>query len=232
MKASPKLEPGNAAVSSDYAIVAKGLSKDFGKVRALDGFDLHVPRGSVFALLGRNGAGKSTLMQLLLGQLDATAGTAQVLGLDPWREGVALRRQVGYIPERMPMYEWMTVKELLRFCKAQHQTWNDAEEQRLVKRFELPADRTIRALSRGNRALLSLVAAMAHEPEVVLLDECTSGMDAIARTEFDRCVVEALQDSGRTVLFASHQIQELERLRLGRHDQERPTFASNAGVSS
>ena len=106
----------------------------------------------------------------------------------------------------------MTVTQTLRFVAAQYPSWSAPTEQALLAKFRLPPSRRVRELSRGQRALLSLVLAMAHEPDLVLLDECTSGMDAIARTEFDRCVIDALHQSGRTVLFASHQIRELERL--------------------
>lgn len=171
-----------------------------------------MPRGSVYALLGRNGAGKSTLIQLLLGLLEPTAGTVRVLGLDPIRDGVELRQRLGYIPERLPLYEWMTVAETLRFAGVQYRAWSAQTEAALVQTFRLTPTKRVRELSRGQRALLALVLAMAHDPELVLLDECTSGMDAIARTEFDRSVIDSLQQAGRTVLFASHQIRELERL--------------------
>jgi ABC-2 type transport system ATP-binding protein len=194
------------------AIQTHGLTKSFGRTGALRGLDLSVPAGAVYALLGRNGAGKSTLMQLLLGLLEPTAGMVQVLGRDPSREGVALRQRLGYIPERLPLYEWMTVAQTLRFVAAQYRSWSAPTELALVTKFRLPRERRVRELSRGQRALLSLVLAMAHEPDLVLLDECTSGMDALARAEFDRCVIDALHESGRTVLFASHQIRELERL--------------------
>ncbi len=194
------------------AIETRDLTKSFGRTAALRGLDLVVPTGAVYALLGRNGAGKSTLMQILLGLLEPTGGTVRVLGRDPNREGVALRQRLGYIPERLPLYEWMTVSQTLRFVAAQYPTWSVAVEHGLTAKFRLPRERRVRELSRGQRALLSLVLAMAHGPDLVLLDECTSGMDALARAEFDRCVIEALQESGRTVLFASHQIRELERL--------------------
>ncbi|MDQ2687767.1 MAG: ABC transporter ATP-binding protein [Armatimonadota bacterium] len=198
--------PGEAAIEVTQ------LVKRFGKTPALQNLSLRVPRGSVYALLGRNGAGKSTLIQLLLGLLEPTAGDVRVLGLDPIRDGVELRQRLGYIPERLPLYEWMTVAETLRFAGAQYRAWSAQTEADLVQTFHLDRTKRVRELSRGQRALLALVLAMAHDPELVLLDECTSGMDAIARTEFDRSVIDSLQRAGRTVLFASHQIRELERL--------------------
>jgi ABC-2 type transport system ATP-binding protein len=110
------------------------------------------------------------------------------------------------------MYDWMTVSQAVRFVAAQYPGWSADDEQHHMERFHIPIDRKVGALSRGQRALLSLVMALGHRPELVLLDECTSGMDAIARNEFDRSVIDALRESGRTILFASHQIRELERL--------------------
>lgn len=197
---------------SETAIEARQIVKRFGKVEALTGLSLTVPKGAVYALLGRNGAGKSTLIQLLLGLLEPTTGALRVLGGDPVKGGPALRQRIGYVPERLPLYEWMTVSETLRFAAAQYENWSLETEKAMQGKFRLPLDRRVRDLSRGQRALLSLVLALSHDPDLVLLDECTSGMDALARSEFDRSVIDALHESGRTVLFASHQIRELERL--------------------
>jgi ABC-2 type transport system ATP-binding protein len=194
------------------AIDARDLTKRFGKTEALAGLTMRVPQGSVYALLGRNGAGKSTFIQMLLGLLEPTKGDLRVLGLNPMRDGERLRRRIGYIPERLPMYDWMDVGQILRFVAAQYPTWSADEERHYLERFRIPMDRKVGELSRGQRALLSLVLALGHRPELILLDECTSGMDAIARNEFDRSVIDALHESGRTILFASHQIRELERL--------------------
>jgi ABC-2 type transport system ATP-binding protein len=204
---------GNEATGSRaLALETRQLKKRYGRSNALCGLDMQVPLGSVYALLGRNGAGKSTLIQLALGLLEPSGGQIRVLGLDPVRNGVELKRRIGYIPEHLPMYEWLTVDETLRMVAALYPTWSREEEDRLLARFRIPRSKKIRELSRGNRALLALVLAMSHNPELVLLDECTSGMDPVFRREFDRCVIEALHGTGRSVLFASHQIRELERI--------------------
>ncbi len=198
--------------SAPPVVEVRGLTKRFGRTDVLKGIDLSVPQGAVYALLGRNGAGKSTLLQIALGLQTPTAGDIRVLGMDPRRQPRDLREKVGYIPERLALYEWMTVQELLRFTSAQYSRWSRDEEDRLVAKFRLARDKKVRELSRGNVALLLLVMAMSHDPELVLLDECTSGMDAIFRAEFDRTVIETLQEAKRTVIFASHQIRELEFL--------------------
>ena len=200
------------AKNLDTAIAVDGLVKKFGRNTALNGLTMRVPRGSVYALLGRNGAGKSTLIQVLMGMLEPTSGDIRILGLSPVSDAVSLKKVIGYIPDRLPMYDWMTVDELLRFVADFYSNWSPEDERDLVSRFRIARDQKVGALSRGNRALLSLVVAMAHQPSLVLLDECTSGMDAIARREFERSVIEALQAGSRTVLFASHQIDEMERI--------------------
>ena len=194
------------------AIEARGLVKRYGKREALSGLDLRVPRGSTYALLGRNGAGKSTLIQILTGMLEPTEGEVSVLGLSPQKDGVALKQKLGYIPDFLPMYDWMKVGELLKFTASFYAGWSRDEEARLAQKFGLDMGQKVGALSRGNRALLTLVIAVAHQPELVLLDEATSGMDAIARREFERSVIDTLQSSGRTILFAGHQIDEMERI--------------------
>ncbi|MDQ2730158.1 MAG: ABC transporter ATP-binding protein [Armatimonadota bacterium] len=212
-EAAMSVEVGEGATAQDQmAIRTTGLRKKYGKTDALKGLDLQVPPGAVYALLGRNGAGKSTLIQLLLGLLEPAGGQVRVLGLDPIRDGMKLRQRIGYIPERLPMYEWMTVRATVDLVKGLYPTWNAEEERGLLRKFRIPPEKKIRELSRGNRALLALILAMSHEPELVLLDECTSGMDPVFRREFDRSVIEALHGTGRTVLFASHQIRELERI--------------------
>jgi ABC-2 type transport system ATP-binding protein len=209
------LNKRSAASSPETASIAlqtRSLSVRFGKNDVLSGVDMTVPAGAVYALLGRNGVGKSTLLQIALGLLKQTSGEISVLCLDPHRQGSELLERVGYIPERLPLYDWMTIAELLAFTAAQYKRWSKDEEERLVSKFRLNPKKRVRELSRGNLALLALVLAMSHQPDLVLLDECTSGMDAIHRAEFDRTVIETLQETRRTVVFASHQIRELEFL--------------------
>src|SRR3569833_1402924 len=197
---------------SEAAQVKRDQTMRFGKNEVLTIVNMTVPKGSVYALLGRNGAGKSTLLQIALGLLRPNAGIVSVLGLDPVRRNSEVLTRVGYIPERLPLYEWMTIAEILRFTAAQYTNWSVDEQDRLVSKFKLDKGKRIKELSRGNMALLALVIALSHNPELVLLDDCTSGMDAIHRAEFDRTVIETLQEANRTVVFASHQIRELEFL--------------------
>ena len=208
------MTPNNEVTTpaSGMALTTTDLTMRFGKSEVLSKVNLNVPTGSVYALLGRNGAGKSTLLQIALGIQNPTSGSVSVLGMNPQKQGPQLRQRIGYIPERMPLYDWMTVEQIIRFVAEQYRKWSKDEEYRLVAKFRLDRTKKVKDLSRGNIALLLLVMSMSHEPELVLLDEATSGMDAIFRAEFDRTVIETLQEAKHTVVFASHQLRELEFL--------------------
>jgi ABC-2 type transport system ATP-binding protein len=178
---------------------------------ALDHVSFQVPPGVVFALLGENGAGKTTAIRIMLGLLEASSGQAEVLGLASEKQGLEIRRRVGYVPERPTLYEWMTVSEIGWFTAGFYGHGYLAEYERLVSGFGLPVRRRLKALSRGMRAKVSLALAMAHDPELLVLDEPTSGLDALVRREFLESMVDRAA-VGKTVFLSSHQIGEVERV--------------------
>lgn len=137
---------------TDTAIHVEKLSRHFGRIEALSEVDLSVAPGTIYGLLGHNGAGKTTLIRTLLGLLPASAGRVTVLGCDPMREPVALKRRLGYVPEDLSVYPWMTVDEIVRFCAGLYPSWDDRRIEHLIERFELPRRRRIATLSRGMRA--------------------------------------------------------------------------------
>jgi ABC-2 type transport system ATP-binding protein len=195
----------------------EGLVKRYRGQAAVDGLSLEVPEGSVFGLLGENGAGKTTTIQAMLGLIPPTAGRLEVLGLDPSRQGLEVRRRVGYVPEAPVLYDWMTVSEIGWFAAAFHLDTErstagyQARYAELVRGFELPSKRKIKALSKGMRAKVSLSLALASDPPLLILDEPTSGLDVLVRREFLESMVD-LAGAGRTVLLSSHQIGEVERV--------------------
>lgn len=193
------------------AIRMEGVSKRFGGDVALEGVDLEVPRGVVFALLGENGAGKSTALRILLGLAEADAGTAEVLDLDSARRGVEIRRRVGYVAERPTLYDWMTVDEIGWFAAGFYANGYLGHYRELTAGFHLPGQQRIRALSKGMRAKVSLALALAPNPDLLVLDEPTSGLDTFVRREFLESMVDRAAE-GKTVLLASHQIHEVERV--------------------
>lgn len=189
-----------------------GITKRFGRQVALDNLSLDVPPGVVFALLGENGAGKTTAIRILLGLAEADKGQAQVLDLDSHRQGLAIRRRVGYLPEQPTLYEWMTVHEIGWFTAGFYGGDRFMETYlQLTDGFSLPRKRKVGQLSKGMRAKVALSLAMAHRPELLILDEPTSGLDTMVRREFLESMVDIAAE-GRTVLLSSHQIAEVERV--------------------
>lgn len=187
------------------------VTKRYGKQLALDDVSISSGPGTVVALLGENGAGKTTTLKILLGLTEPDSGSAKVFGLDSRRHGIEIRRRIGYVPEVPILYDWMTVEETGWFAAGFYPAHYLQRYRNLIHRFELPADRRVKDLSKGMRAKVGLSLAMAHEPELLVLDEPTSGLDSLVRREF----LESMSDvaaSGRTVILSSHQIGEVERV--------------------
>src|SRR6185436_19553712 len=192
-------------------IELKGVTKRYGSNTALENVSLEVPPGVVFALLGENGAGKTTSIRLMLGLAEPTQGEVRVLGLDSSREGLTIRRRIGYLPERPTLYEWMTAAEIGWFTAGFYADGFEQQFRTLVSGFRVPLDRKLSQLSKGMRAKVALSLAMAHQPELLILDEPTSGLDTMVRREFLESMVDIAAE-GRTVLLSSHQIGEVERV--------------------
>lgn len=200
------------SVELSPALDVEGLTRRYRSAVAVDNLHLTVRRGTVLGLLGPNGAGKSTTLRMIMGLLRPTAGTVRVLGLDPFQTPSQVRQQIGYVPEAPQIYRWMTVREVLRFCRALYSAWQDQQAELLLDMFQLPGNRRVRQLSKGMLAKLSLVIALAHEPRLLILDEPLSGLDPLARDEFLDGVLQGLCGGDRTVIFSSHQLDEVNRL--------------------
>jgi len=194
-----------------HVVEFENVTKRFGRTTALDGVSLAIPPGVVFALLGENGAGKTTAIRLMLGLTEASAGNVRVLGLDSRRDGLAIRRRVGYLPERPTLYEWMTAAEIGWFTAGFYGDGFEHQFRTLMAGFRVPLDRKLNQLSKGMRGKVALSLAMSHQPELLVLDEPTSGLDTMVRREFLESMVDIAAE-GRTVLLSSHQIGEVERV--------------------
>jgi ABC-2 type transport system ATP-binding protein len=192
-------------------IETRGLCKSYGSTPALAGIDLRVPQGSIFGFLGPNGAGKTTAMRILVGLLRSTAGEARVLDRDAWRDSTAIRRELGYLPGDVRLYEWMRGDAFLAFCERARATSCAAEKRRLCERFELNTSRRIRDYSRGMKQKLALIAALMHRPLVLILDEPTTGLDPLMQQAL-YAELRATAAEGRTILLSSHTLSEVELL--------------------
>ena len=193
-------------------IHAQGIVKRFRRKSVLDGFDFELAPGRVTVLLGRNGSGKSTFMKLCLGLLKPNAGTLEVCGHDPLKRGRLVRQAVGYVPDKPDCYQWMTAKELFGFLAPQYPTWNVDEVSRLVELLDVPLRTPFKSMSRGEGMKAMLVAALAPEPELLLLDEPFAGLDVIAREEVLRGVIGALREGERSVLCTTHDLDVASRI--------------------
>jgi ABC-2 type transport system ATP-binding protein len=189
------------------------LTKRFGRFEAVSGLNLQVRKGSICAFLGQNGAGKSTTLRILLGMMRPSEGSAHILGLrvDDEADSVRIRQRVAFVAEDKRLYDYMTVRQILRFTKSFFPRWKDGLENDLLRRFELPLDRKIRKLSKGMRTKLALLLAFARGSEFFILDEPTEGLDPVA-TEMVLQAVVSLAAEGATVFFSSHQIAEVEQI--------------------
>lgn len=200
------------AATSENAIALNGVSKRYGASMVLDNLTLQIPRGTTFGLLGPNGAGKTTLIKIMMGLLPINAGAVRILGRDVYTNAVAVKEQVGYVPEQPSMYRWMRVHEVIRFARTFYPRWNDDVSARLLGLFGLDPGKKVRHLSKGTLAKLALLLAIAPEPEVLLLDEPTAGLDPLAREEFNDGVLQVLCEQRRTVLISSHTLADIHRL--------------------
>ena len=189
-------------------IATHNLSKAFRHTEAVNALDLDVPEGSIYALIGPNGAGKTTTIKLLMNILRASAGSAEVLGVDSRRLSPAEFARIGYVSENQEIPEWMTVDYFLRYLRPFYPAWDDALADDMVRQFELPRDRKLRHLSRGMRMKAALASSLAYRPELIVLDEPFTGLDALVRDEFTRSLLDRAE--GTTILISSHDLAEIE----------------------
>ena len=196
---------------NDLAIETHALHKHYGDIRAVDGLDMHVPRGAVYGFLGRNGAGKTTTIRLLAGLAHASGGEMRVLGLDPRVDSIAILERTGLVIEKM-LLPSMTGNDLVRFNRGFFPRWSDALARKYAEVFELDMKRKFKKLSTGNRTKLCLLLAMAQGAELMMLDEPTAGMDPVVTDQLLRVMVEDFANEGRTLVLSSHHLSEVERI--------------------
>lgn len=194
------------------AIVASGLTKMYNGRPVVHGLTLRIPAGCVYGFLGRNGAGKSTTTRMLTGMASPDAGTATVLGEDCTQLSPEIRSRIAYIAEGHPVYRWMTVDGFLKFNQSFARRWNHQLVDQILEYFQLPRSRRLGKLSRGQQAQVSLAAAIAPDPDLLILDDPTLGLDTVVRRDFLESLIQLIQRRGRTILFSSHILGDVERV--------------------
>lgn len=197
---------------SDFVVEIKGLSRSFRDQNALCDVSFSVPRGVVFGLVGENGAGKTTLLRHILGLLRGPAGAVSVFGFDPAESPERVLSRIGYLSEDRDLPEWMRVSELLNYRAAFYPGWDHDYAAELVTAFDLSLDQKVQTLSRGQLARVGLLLAIAYRPELLILDEPSSGLDPIVRRDILAAIIRTVADEGRTVVFSSHLLDEVQRV--------------------
>ncbi len=212
MSALPTTYDEMASLTTDAVIATRGLTAYFGDKLVVDQLTMAVPRGSVFAFLGRNGSGKTTTIRMLLGLIEPTRGSSTVLGCDSRRLTPDVRARIGYMSESHALYEWMTVRQSGTFASRFYPRWNERVFESIVGHFKLDPRAKAGRLSRGERAGLSLAITLAPEPELLILDDPAIGLDPVARRSLLESMIYVTRGAERTIFFSSHLLDDVERV--------------------
>ena len=197
---------------NEYVIEIQGLSRRFGNKYALQDIDVKVPQGIVLGLVGENGAGKTTLIKHLLGLLKAQTGTVRVFDKNPVEDPQGILSRIGYLSENREMPPWMQIDDYICYTRAFYPGWDQQYEDELIKNFGLDRKQLIKNLSRGQKAKVGLLVAIAYKPDLLLFDEPSSGLDPVVRRDMLTAIVRTITEEGRTVVLSSHLLDEVERV--------------------
>jgi ABC-2 type transport system ATP-binding protein len=193
-------------------IVTQNLTKYYDGQCAVDSLNLRVAQGTVYGLLGRNGAGKTTTIKMLLGMAHPSYGRSELFGEDSLQLRPETRARIAYLAEGHPLYRWMTIRQAVHFTRAFYERWNQTLLEQILDHFELSPKRPIRRLSRGQQAQVALALAVSTDPELLILDDPTLGLDTVVRRDFLESLIQIIQRRGRTILFSSHILGDVERV--------------------
>jgi ABC-2 type transport system ATP-binding protein len=197
---------------ADTMIELRGVTKSYGAKRVLTGLNLSVPKGSVLGLLGTNGSGKTTLIKCALGLIQPQSGDARLLGESAWTLSGEAKMRLGYVPQVINLYQWMKVRHLIEYTSAFYANWNYELAERLVREWSIPLEDRIGPLSVGQLQKLAILLAVAHDPDLLILDEPAASLDPLARRQFLQMIIDLAEPGKRTVLFSTHITSDLERV--------------------
>jgi ABC-2 type transport system ATP-binding protein len=204
--------PPNEALTTEYVVETESLGLSFGPKHALRALSLRIPRGGIHAIVGANGAGKSSLFRILLGVQSPTSGSARILGHNCAHLSARERARIGYVNEEHAMPAWLRVSDVVHLQRSQYPGWDDSIYQRIAGHFHVLPQQRIAELSRGERAGVNLSVTMAQKPELLMLDEPTLGLDVVAKRVFLEVLLAEAEGTDCTILYCSHQMEEVERL--------------------
>lgn len=212
---------------NEFAVQTENLTRSFGSFEALHALDFAVPKRSIYALLGPNGAGKSTTLSILVNLLRPSAGRAEVLGRESTKLGADDFTRIGYVAEHQEIPGWLTGGRLIGFLRSFYPNWDDGFFGKLQETLQVPLERKVRQMSRGEKMKLRLLSSMAYRPELLVLDEPFSGLDPALRDDLSGGLLELVGEGDWTVILASHDVDEVERLadHAGFIDQGRMKFS-------
>lgn len=204
----------NMQAQLNAPVQIQGLSKSFSGQSVLKNLDWQIAPGSIVGLLGRNGAGKSTLIECLLGLRDIDGGTTSLYGENTAQLSADTKAKIAYVPQRSDLFEWLTARQMLAYFQQLYPRWNEAKVQSLMQAWDLPFDKVINKLSIGQKQRLSIIRALAHEPELLILDEPVSSLDPAGRRDFLRELIDSVIDKQTTIVFSTHILSDLERVAM------------------
>lgn len=196
----------------NYALSIRGVTKSFGDKQILRGVNLDIAPGSIVGLLGTNGSGKTTLLKTAVGLLRPNSGSIHLLGEDVWSLSASAKARLGYVPQVISLYPWMKVVDLIRFTASFYTNWNADLAERLRSEWDLTNSDRVGNLSVGQLQKLSILTALSHEPDLLILDEPAASLDPLARRQFLQWIVDLAEPGKRTVLFSTHITSDLERV--------------------
>lgn len=195
-------------------IKISALNKSFESQTVLSHLDWEIEAGSIVGLLGRNGAGKSTLIECLLGLRENNGGEVRLFGETVKNLSPEVKAKIGYVPQNSDLFEWLTPHQMFNYFKALYPHWNETKVNNLMQRWELPFDKVISKFSGGQKQRLAIIRALAHEPELLVLDEPVASLDPAGRRDFLREIVDSVIDQNTTILFSTHILSDLERVAM------------------